>query len=60
MEQDRDFGSKPGSAGVMSGSNANVDRRERLRQLAMDTIGTYRVIQHGLTHMMLTDLAHRH
>ena len=24
----------------MSGSNANVDRRERLRQLAMDTIGT--------------------
>jgi hypothetical protein len=49
MEQDRDFGSKPGSAGVMSGSNANVDRRERLRQLAMDTIGTYRVIQHGLT-----------
>jgi len=35
---DRDFGSKPGSAGVMSATNANVDRRERLRQLALDTM----------------------
>eukprot|EP00474_Spongospora_subterranea_P009507 CRZ09965.1 hypothetical protein [Spongospora subterranea] len=30
--------SKPGSGGVMSATNANVDRRERLRQLAMETI----------------------
>jgi len=35
---DRDFGSKPGAAGVMSNSNANVDRRERQRQLAMETM----------------------
>jgi len=33
---DRDFGSKPGSAGVMSATNANVDRRERLRQIAAE------------------------
>jgi splicing factor 3A subunit 2 len=30
--------SKPGSGGVMSATNANVDRRERLRQLALETI----------------------
>jgi len=35
---DRDFGSKPGGAGVMSNTNANVDRRERLRQLALETM----------------------
>eukprot|EP00164_Ancoracysta_twista_P006784 GFYU01009514.1.p1 GENE.GFYU01009514.1~~GFYU01009514.1.p1 ORF type:complete len:252 (+),score=53.15 GFYU01009514.1:97-852(+) len=35
---DRDWGSKPGSGGVASGSAAGVDRRERLRQLAMETI----------------------
>jgi len=35
---DRDFGSKPGAAGVMSATNANVDRRERLRQLALETM----------------------
>jgi len=33
-----DFGSKPGSAGVASGSQSNVDRRERLRRLALETI----------------------
>jgi splicing factor 3A subunit 2 len=31
-------GSKPGSAGVASSSNTNVDRRERLRRLALQTI----------------------
>jgi len=35
---DRDWGSKPGSGGVASSTNANVDRRERLRQLALETI----------------------
>jgi splicing factor 3A subunit 2 len=34
----REFGSKPGSGGVASGSNSNADRRERLRQLALETI----------------------
>lgn len=33
---DRDFGSKPGSGGVVDSSRANIDRRERLRQLAVD------------------------
>jgi len=32
------FGSKPGSAGVASAQQANIDRRERLRQLALETI----------------------
>eukprot|EP01095_Lingulamoeba_sp_RSL-Kostka_P011733 TRINITY_DN454_c1_g3_i1.p1 TRINITY_DN454_c1_g3~~TRINITY_DN454_c1_g3_i1.p1 ORF type:complete len:235 (+),score=83.81 TRINITY_DN454_c1_g3_i1:44-748(+) len=32
------YGSKPGSGGVASGSLANVDRRERLRLLALETI----------------------
>ncbi|KAI8051281.1 hypothetical protein BDF22DRAFT_692983 [Syncephalis plumigaleata] len=31
-------GSKPGSAGVAGGSESNVDRRERLRRLALETI----------------------
>ena len=31
-------GSKIGSAGVASGAQANVDRRERLRKLAMETV----------------------
>lgn len=30
--------SKPGSAGVASSDNANIDRRERLRKLALETI----------------------
>lgn len=30
--------SKPGSAGVASADNANIDRRERLRKLALETI----------------------
>ncbi|QDZ20209.1 subunit 2 of splicing factor 3A [Chloropicon primus] len=33
-----DFGSKPGSGGVASGSQTNVSRRERLRRLALETI----------------------
>ncbi len=35
---DRDFGSKAGSGGVQSASLANVDRRERLRRLALDQV----------------------
>eukprot|EP00028_Trichosphaerium_sp_Am-I-7-wt_P007801 CAMPEP_0168518906 /NCGR_PEP_ID=MMETSP0405-20121227/6999_1 /TAXON_ID=498012 /ORGANISM="Trichosphaerium sp, Strain Am-I-7 wt" /LENGTH=261 /DNA_ID=CAMNT_0008539343 /DNA_START=25 /DNA_END=810 /DNA_ORIENTATION=+ len=34
----RDHGSKPRSGGMASASVANVDRRERLRQLALETI----------------------
>jgi splicing factor 3A subunit 2 len=34
----RDFGSKTGSGPMASASVANVDRRERLRQLALETI----------------------
>jgi len=34
----RDHGSKPGSGGVSSSSISNADRRERLRQLALETI----------------------
>mmetsp|Transcript_32807 Transcript_32807/g.82335 ORF Transcript_32807/g.82335 Transcript_32807/m.82335 type:complete len:223 (-) Transcript_32807:240-908(-) len=34
----RDFGSKVGSGGVASEQQANIDRRERLRQLALETI----------------------
>ena len=30
--------SKPGSGGVASGENSNVDRRARLRELALETI----------------------
>lgn len=35
---DRDWGAKTGGGGVASGTNSNVDRRERLRKLAMETI----------------------
>jgi len=35
---DRDWGSKPGSAGVASAQQDNIDRRERLRQLALETV----------------------
>lgn len=31
-------GSKPGSGGVMSSEQANIDRRERLRKLALETV----------------------
>ncbi|KAI8910518.1 hypothetical protein DFJ77DRAFT_470016 [Powellomyces hirtus] len=31
-------GSKPGSGGVAGGSESNIDRRERLRKLALETI----------------------
>lgn len=34
---DRDFGSKPGSGGVANAQQQGVDRRERLRQLALQT-----------------------
>jgi len=34
----REHGSKPGSGGVVSSSQSNADRRERLRQLALETI----------------------
>ena len=35
---DRDFGSKPGSGGAMSQQNEQVERRERLRKLALETV----------------------
>jgi len=37
-------GGKTGSGGVASWSDANVDRRERLRQLAMETIDLNKVL----------------
>ena len=40
MRAGREFGSKPGSGGVASAEMSNADRRERLRQLALETIGT--------------------
>lgn len=38
MDFQNRVGSKPGSGGVASFSQANVDRRERLRKLALETI----------------------
>jgi splicing factor 3A subunit 2 len=38
MDYQNRAGSKPGSGGVMSASESNVDRRERLKKLAMETI----------------------
>ena len=38
MRAGREFGSKPGSGGVASAEMSNADRRERLRQLALETI----------------------
>ena len=35
---DRDWGAKAGSGGVASSTQAKVDRRERLRQLALQTV----------------------
>ncbi|XP_024385055.1 uncharacterized protein [Physcomitrium patens] len=35
---DRDYGSKPGSGGAASDQNEAIDRRERLRRLALETI----------------------
>ncbi|KAJ8900935.1 hypothetical protein NDN08_000233 [Rhodosorus marinus] len=35
---DRDWGAKTGGGGVASGDHTNIARRERLRQLALDTI----------------------
>ena len=34
----RDFGSKPGSGGTASAGQEAIDRRERLRRLALETI----------------------
>ncbi|OMJ23583.1 Pre-mRNA-splicing factor sap62 [Smittium culicis] len=38
MDYQNRVGSKPGAGGVMSASESNVDRRERLRKLALETI----------------------
>jgi hypothetical protein len=35
---DREWGSKPGGGGAASAQNEAIDRRERLRRLAMETI----------------------
>jgi splicing factor 3A subunit 2 len=37
-ERERERGSKPGSGGAASAQNEAVDRRERLRRLALQTI----------------------
>ncbi|KAI3746179.1 hypothetical protein L6452_08602 [Arctium lappa] len=37
-EMDREWGSKPGSGGAASAQNEAIDRRERLRRLALETI----------------------
>ncbi len=34
---DRDWGSKPGSGGVLQNDQSNIERRRRLRELALDT-----------------------
>ncbi len=36
--REREWGSKPGSGGAASAENEAVDRRERLRRLALETI----------------------
>jgi len=38
MDFQNRVGSKPGSGGVLSASESNIDRRERLRKLALETI----------------------
>ncbi|OMH80517.1 Flap endonuclease 1 [Zancudomyces culisetae] len=38
MDYQNRAGSKPGAGGVMSSSESNVERRERLRKLALETI----------------------
>ncbi|KAI0242403.1 CWF complex protein sap62 [Massospora cicadina] len=38
MDFQNRVGSKPGSGGVLGASESNVDRRERLRKLALETI----------------------
>lgn len=35
---DREWGSKPGSGGAATAQNEAIDRRERLRRLALETI----------------------
>jgi len=38
LAMDREWGSKPGSGGAASAQNEAIDRRERLRRLALETI----------------------
>jgi len=38
QSMDREWGSKPGSGGAASAQNEAIDRRERLRRLALETI----------------------
>lgn len=38
LKMDREWGSKPGSGGAASAQNEAIDRRERLRRLALETI----------------------
>jgi splicing factor 3A subunit 2 len=38
MSRDRDFGSKTGGGGVMSAAQEAIARKERLRQLALETV----------------------
>jgi splicing factor 3A subunit 2 len=45
MDFQNRVGSKVGSGGVASTSESNRDRRERLRQLAMETIDLNKVWQ---------------
>jgi hypothetical protein len=44
IRMDRDWGSKPGSAGVASAQQSNVDRRSRLAALALETVDLNKVI----------------
>ena len=44
MRAGREFGSKPGSGGQQSAEWSNVDRRERMRQIAMERIGNFFVL----------------
>jgi splicing factor 3A subunit 2 len=44
MDMQNRVGSKPGSAGVASQQQMAIDRRERLRKLAMETIDLSKVI----------------
>ena len=41
MRAGREFGSKPGAGGQASAEWANVDRRERMRQIALERIGLF-------------------
>ena len=47
-------GGKTGSGGVASWSETNRDRRERLRQLALETIDLNKVGKHGVLVLAIT------